>query len=223
MKISPNVYEIKHAVSNSFLLVDGNKLILIDAGMSPSAKHIFDYINKLGYQPTDLKSILITHADTDHVRGLPTLIEKCGASVATSDIEAQALADGKPSRPLKLRGLLKLLFGLVGKLIKFPKLQVDEILQPGQVLPILGGLEVLATPGHTPEHISLYLREAGVLFAGDSLRVKDGELVVSHGFNTWDEDRAIESARFQAKLKPKIVCVGHGATVFEAEDKIPKQ
>ena len=223
MEIAPNVYEIKHAVSNSFLLFDGNKLILIDAGMSPAAKHILDYIEKLGYQPTDLKSILITHADTDHVRGLPTLIEKCGASVATSDIEAQALADGKPSRPLKLRGLLKLLFGLVGKLIKFPKLQVDEILQPGQVLPILGGLEVLATPGHTPDHISFYLRQVGVLFAGDSLRVKAGELIVSHGMNTWDEGLAVKSARLQAQLKPKIVCVGHGATEFEADDKIPKQ
>ncbi|MCH7663379.1 MAG: MBL fold metallo-hydrolase, partial [Chloroflexi bacterium] len=195
---------------------------LIDAGMSPSAKHIFDYIKKLGYQPTDLKRILITHADTDHVRGLPTLIEKCGATVATSDIEAQALADGKPSRPLKLRGLLKLLFGLVGKLIKFPKLQVDEILQPGQVLAILGGLEVVPTPGHTPKHISIHLREAGVLFAGDSLRANKDELVISHGFNTWDEDQARESARLQAELRPHIVCVGHGSTVFDAEEKIPK-
>ena len=222
MEISPNVYEIKHAVSNSFLIVDEDNLTLIDTGMSSTASHIFDYINRLGYQPTDLKRILITHADTDHVRGLPTLIEGSGATVATSKIEAQALADGKPSRPLKLRGLLKLLFGLVGKLIKFPKLQVDEILQPGQVLSILGGLEVLATPGHTPEHISFYLRKGGILFAGDSLRANKGELIVSHGFNTWDEEQARESARLQAELKPKIVCVGHGATVYEAEGKMPK-
>ncbi|MHB8933595.1 MAG: MBL fold metallo-hydrolase [Bellilinea sp.] len=41
--------------------------------------------------------------------------------------------------------------------------------EPDQILPILDGLHVLDTAGHTPGHLSFYQPERRVLFAGDSI------------------------------------------------------
>ena len=99
--------------------------------------------------------------------------------------------------------------------------QVDEILTDGQVLPVLGGLQVLSTPGHTPGHISLYSPSTGVLFVGDSIVSRDYGLIGSVPANTWNQEKAAESVRKQTALKPRIVCSGHGPVVRDAADKMP--
>ena len=58
---------------------------------------------------------------------------------------------------------------VVRRFFKAKPLQVDEILREGQKLDVLGGLEVLETPGHTPGHISLFSPSTGILFVGDSI------------------------------------------------------
>jgi glyoxylase-like metal-dependent hydrolase (beta-lactamase superfamily II) len=99
--------------------------------------------------------------------------------------------------------------------------EVDEILEEGQVLPILGGLQVLETPGHTPGHISLFSPSAGVLFVGDSIVSRDSGLMASIPANTWDQDAAATSVRKQAALGALVVCSGHGPVVKDALGKMP--
>ncbi len=100
-------------------------------------------------------------------------------------------------------------------------LKVDEILTEGQLLPVLGGLQVLATPGHTPGHISLFSPSTGVLFVGDSIISRDGSLVGSIPANTWDAEQAAASVRKQAALGARVVCSGHGPVVTDAVGKMP--
>ena len=101
-------------------------------------------------------------------------------------------------------------------------MDVDEVLSPGQTLPILGGIEVIDTQGHTPGHISFYAKETGLLFAGDSLITRTGKinLNISPAI-TWDREKTIASTRRQAELKPNAVCSGHGPVVFEPEGEFP--
>jgi glyoxylase-like metal-dependent hydrolase (beta-lactamase superfamily II) len=168
-----------------------------------------------------LKRIIITHADGDHVGSLATVKSATGARVYANAIEAEAIAAGRMSRELKIRGLLSLFFTLIGSFFKVKPAQVDEFLTDGQILPVLGGLYVVETPGHTPGHISLFAPSAGVLFVGDSLISRDGRLRESRGTNTWDQAKAIESVRKQAALGARIVCSGHGPVVMDAGDKFP--
>lgn len=39
------------------------------------------------------------------------------------------------------------------------KVNINETLSDGQVLPYCGGITVIHTPGHTPGHISLYVNK----------------------------------------------------------------
>ena len=98
----------------------------------------------------------------------------------------------------------------------------DEFLTEGQILPLLGGLRVLETPGHTPGHISLFSPSTGILFTGDFIVSRNGGLVRSIKANTWDETKADELARKQSTLGAVIVCSGHGPVVLDATDKFPK-
>jgi glyoxylase-like metal-dependent hydrolase (beta-lactamase superfamily II) len=45
----------------------------------------------------------------------------------------------------------------------------DEILSDNDILPVLGGIRIIHTPGHSKGHISLLAMNEGVLMAGDLL------------------------------------------------------
>ena len=111
----------------------------------------------------------------------------------------------------------------MGRMFKATPVQVDEFLTDGQVIPVLGGLRVLETFGHTPGHISLFAASAGILFSGDSIvSDKNGVLRGSSGSNNWDQASSDASVRKQALLGAKILCPGHGPVVKDAEDKFPQ-
>lgn len=221
MEILPGIHLIPGIVANPYLAVEDNGLTLIDTGLAGSDAKILAYIRNLGRAPGDLKRILITHADRDHIGSLPALLRQTGARVYTSAIEAEAIAHGHPSRPLKRQGARAVLFGLMATFSPQAASSVDEVVADGQMLPILGGLRVLATPGHTPGHLSFFSERLGVLFVGDSLVSEAGGLRGSTGWNTWDQAQADASVRRQAALAPRIVCPGHGPVAMDAARKFP--
>ena len=223
MEILPNVHLIPNIVANPYLLIDQDGLTLIDAGLPGSHRKILRYLAGLGYAPADLKRILITHADFDHIGGLAALKAATGARIFASPVEAQAMAEGHSSRPLKpRRRVTKLLFDLMTRLFKPASIQADELLSDGQILPILGGLGVVETPGHTPGHISLFLASSGILFCGDSIVSEETGLRGSRGANNWDQAKSDESVRKQAALGARILCSGHGPVVMDAAGKFPQ-
>ena len=223
MEINPNVHLIPGIVANPYLITEPSGLTLIDAGLPGSHKKILRYMASLGYAPKGLKRIIITHADFDHVGGLAALKAATGARVFANATEAGAMALGRSSRPLKPTNVFaKLLFGVMGRMFKASPVQVDEFLTDGQVIPVLGGLRVLETFGHTPGHISLFAASAGILFSGDSIVSEKNGLCGSSGSNTWDQARSDESVRKQAALGAKMLCSGHGPVVMDAETKFPQ-
>ena len=223
MEIIPNVHLIPNIVANPYLLIDPDGLTLIDAGLPGSHRKILRYLAGLGYAPKDLNRILITHADFDHVGGLAALKAASGARVYASPVEAQAMLERHASRPLKPRSMVtKLLFNLMAGLFKPARVQTDELLLDGKVLPVLGGLQVIETLGHTPGHISLFAPSAGILFCGDSIVSEENGLRGSSGANNWDQAKADESVRQQAALGATIVCSGHGPVVRDAIGKFPR-
>jgi len=222
MEIIPQVHLLSGGFVNFYLIAEPDGLTLIDTGLSRHFKTTLQAISRLGRSPAELKRILITHSDGDHMGALADLKAICGARAYASPIEAQAIEKAKPSRELKMQGLQAQLFKLAMPFFKAKPAHIDELLEDGQVLPILGGLRVINTPGHTPGHVSLYAPAAKILFCGDSMVAeKNGTLRCSRGMNTWDEDKAKESVKVQAALGAEIVCSGHGPVVREAAKKFP--
>jgi glyoxylase-like metal-dependent hydrolase (beta-lactamase superfamily II) len=222
MEIIPQVHLLSGGFVNFYLIDEPDGLTLIDTGLSRHFKTTMQAIKELGRSPADLKRILITHSDGDHMGALADLKAICGARACASPIEAQAIQQAKPSRELKMRGLRALLFKLAMPFFKSKPAQIEELLNDEQELPVLGGLRVINTPGHTPGHISLYAPQFKILFCGDSMVAEhDGTLRCSSGANTWNEAKAWESVQVQAALGAEIVGAGHGPIVREAAGKFP--
>ena len=72
------------------------------------------------------------------------------------------------------------------------------------------GLRIVATPGHTLGHLSVFDPATGVLVAGDALRTEGGPLSGSNPDYTYDPTAAAASVVKLAALDPKVVLVGHG-------------
>ena len=225
MKITDHVYVVPGVTANSYILSDVDELTMIDTGLPYSEKRILEYIVSLGRSARHIRRILITHADLDHYGCLAGLQKASGACTYTSRLEAASMASGQSSRPVDRSidtAFKRFMFALMSRLMKATPIQVDEILADGQILPVLGGLQVVETPGHSPGHLSYFLPSAGILFCGDSMR-SDGKrgFRASRSRNDWDQALASVSVKKQARLGAQIVCPGHGPVVRDAGSKFP--
>ena len=223
MKIIDNVFTVPGVVANPYILVDADGLTVIDTGLPRSEKKILAYVASLGKSARDVKRIILTHSDLDHVGGLAALQKATGARTYAGKIEADSIAAGKPSREINPSGfsLRRILFTLMRPFFKATPFQVDEILTDGQTLPVLGGLRVLDTAGHTPGHISLFAPAVDILFCGDSMVSDEEGLHGSRSGLTWDDAKAKEAVKKQSALGARIVCSGHGPIVMDATGKFP--
>jgi glyoxylase-like metal-dependent hydrolase (beta-lactamase superfamily II) len=211
MEIIPGVFMISSTVFYQYLIAEAGDLTLIDTGLPNNANNIVNYLTQKGFTLDQVKRILITHADGDHYGSVNALLEMIPSiRVMTSQIEADAMRVGKLSRELRGEGFSKLVHKVSAPLFAVKPTRVNEILQPGQVLPQLNGLEVLDTKGHTPGHISFFSASTGVLFSGDSIAISNKELHPSSGGNTWNAELAKISFEKELALKPKYICGGHG-------------
>jgi glyoxylase-like metal-dependent hydrolase (beta-lactamase superfamily II) len=223
MKIISNIHVIPNVQANSYLILEPDGLTIIDTGMPFSEKQSLKYIVSLGCSTNEIKRILITHADLDHYGCLAALKEASGARTYASQPEAEAMARGGSSRPVNrdIGRFQSFVIRLMGKYLKPTPIQVDEVLTEGQILPVLGGLQVVETPGHSPGHLSFYAPSVHVLFCGDSMKSNDKGLRASRSRNNWDQTLAEVSVRKQAALGAQIVCPGHGPVIKEAGGRFP--
>ena len=144
-------------------------------------------IEAAGRSINELARVVCTHGHPDHaggaralaMAGVPILIHPAdGGRLSTTWREALR----HPSRG-----------GIFAAMTPEPPETVP--IEDGEVLPILGGLEVVHTPGHTPGSVCLYGRRDRVLFVGDTLQRRRG--TVSFASSLYSDD--IATARLSVK------------------------
>jgi metallo-beta-lactamase class B len=118
-------------------------LVLIDTGPEDAAPQVLANIKALGFDPRQVKWLLMTHEHFDHVGGMAAIEAATGAKLAVNPAAAQAMRSGKadPADPQ------------AGILAKYPMkpARVDRVLRDGAVL-TLGGTRFTmhANPTHSP-------------------------------------------------------------------------
>lgn len=198
-----------------YVIEDRGGLTIIDAGIVSAADKIVAQITRAGRKPSDVKRILITHAHPDHVGGLQRLQQLTGASVLASELEKPVI-EGKIPIPGAQRSELR----GIARWMKPPDTyvaaaRVDKVIGDGDVLAdVMGGLEVVATPGHAPGHLAFWQPERRILFCGDTImRLPNLRLPIAAFTVDMAENRR-SIARLQA-LNPAVVCFGHGAPLIQ--------
>ena len=172
-EVVSGLHQLSFSGINVFLLDDGDSgLTLIDSGYPKHAEGIEAGIRSIGHEPSDLTSIIITHAHPDHLGSAkhmsggttPISLHPADADIARAGIIHQTMKAG----PGLLNGILfRVLVG--NKPAEFPAFEPDVALHDGDVIDVAGGIEVIHTPGHTAGHVSLlWKRDRGLLITGDA-------------------------------------------------------
>lgn len=188
--ITPHLYQIAIGAVNVFLVEDDG-LSLIDTGYKGSEEKIFKAIRKGGKDPQQIKRIILTHSHPDHAGSLASLAKQLHVPVYAHHEDAQLVEQGIAGRlpHLVSPGMVnKLVFTFFVKNVgnSIGATQVQEKLQDQDEIPVLGGIQVIHTPGHSKGHIALLLKEEGVLIAGDICAN-----IMGLAFSTVYEDRAL--------------------------------
>ena len=192
-----------------YMIVENDRITLIDTGLPLFSRSLIRALSRIDHRAT-LSLILITHADGDHYGAAKRMAKIYQCPIAASATEAAAIASGTMSRELKPQKPLDLLlFKIFLPVFTASATPVDRYLEPGQTLPILDGLQVLDSAGHTPGHLSFYQPERRILFAGDSIIKRRNTPSPAYGPNCWNEQRAIDAFERQMALKPLHICGGH--------------
>lgn len=207
----PGVHWLKAGYANAYLCVEENALTLVDSGTPRQAGKILDYISSLGRAPSELKYILITHADWDHAGSAAELQMHTAATVLAAPETISYLRRGRMPEHLP-KAFSLLLEPIIGRFKPLTSEAMDAI-EPGSTLPILGELHVLPAPGHTPDQHVFYSPGRGLLFAGDALRARSGKIGLPWAFITADVEQARQSALRLLELAPAVIACGHGEPV----------
>ena len=177
-RISNNIYQISLGWVNAFVIED-NGLTLIDTGPKGSMGKIFSAIKNAGKNPYDIKRVILTHAHPDHAGSAEEIKRMLRVPVMAHREDAKIMGYGIAFRKeICLTPGLKnwLIYELAIKRsgIYIEPINIDEQLNDHDLLPLLGGIRVIHTPGHSKGHISLLAENEEVLIAGDLLSNSTG-------------------------------------------------
>jgi hydroxyacylglutathione hydrolase len=208
MRLADGVYKVDGVrVANVYLVAIDDGLLLVDTGMPGNAKRIVAFIESIGREAGDLRHIVLTHCDIDHIGSVARLKELTGAQVAVHELDGPVLAGEQ--RPHKGGLAMVVLY----RLLSFRPVAPDLLLKDGDTV---GGLQVIHVPGHTAGSLVL-CREDGVAFSGDALLSdKHGQVRPPDLRLALDRAQALASAERIKELPIKLLCPGHGAPVHLA-------
>jgi glyoxylase-like metal-dependent hydrolase (beta-lactamase superfamily II) len=200
MELLPNVHAVKLLSCTGYLFTE-ERLTLIDAGLPGSRRPLERYLRRIGRDLGELDRVICTHGHPDHIGGAREL--------AAAGAEILIHPDDLPALETTFRDLIRAPSRgpLLGFMTPHPGETVS--IRHGDVLPILGGLRVIHTPGHTPGSVCLWLERERALFTGDVLQVVRGKLTYASSIFSHDYPGARRSVARLAELDPKLIAMAH--------------
>ena len=170
-------------VDTGFLVNTGKQLILVDAGAGAwwgggALGRLAGSLRSAGYPPEEVDVVLVTHLHSDHVGGLTTqdgkrVFPNADVYVAKTEsdfwlspeIAAKAPKDAQP-------------FFQSAQAIAAPYIKASKWHTFSSSEPIVGGMQLVPLPGHTPGHTGYEFSSKGqkILFWGDIIHAQRGIL-----------------------------------------------
>lgn len=193
MRINKRIYMVASGRAGSnftdpfdcdvYLVDCGDGLVLIDAGVGTGTPRILEQIRFYGFDPKEIRYLLITHGHADHAGGVASLCQATGATALAHPQCASYITQGN-TEAIALAGAIRA--GLYPPDYQFTPWPVGEIAD-GESLTV-GDVTFIAydAPGHSSGH-NVYLMDSDCgrfLFAGDAFFLNGAV----HLQNVWDCD-----------------------------------
>lgn len=152
------VIELKYSGTNTYLIRGTDGSVLFDTGWAGSFPKFVRALGGAGATVQEIRYLFISHFHPDHM-GIAQEIAGCGVRIVAVDVQRAHIHDADR------------VFAKEGNRLYLPIVDEDvRVISCGESRPLLAecGIagEVVHTPGHSEDSISLCLDE-GVLFVGD--------------------------------------------------------
>lgn len=200
MEIAPGVHAVPLRGCTGFLIAE-ERLTLIDAGLPGSKRPLETYLHSIGRSLVELDRIICTHGHPDHIGGVRELAAG-GAEVLIHPADLDGVGITLPE-VLRVRDRGSVLHYLT------PHPGAATPIIDGDILPVLGGLEVVHTPGHTPGSVCLWAPRHRLLFVGDVLQVLRQRLTYASLIFSHDYPAARASVARLASLDVETIALAH--------------
>ncbi len=199
-EITTNLLTVKDRGVNIFIYKTENQYICFDTGYG--SDRVIKEFSKLDIQAEDITTVLLTHSDHDHTKGLH-LFPKAKLYFGKNELP---LVNGKKRR--------------MGIFYKNPKINREfSLLEDNQVIVIDNTkIKTIYTNGHTIGHVC-YLINDEIFISGDAVVYQNGFIKPFYRLYSMNHKKTIASAKKVLELEGKVlICTAHTGLVEKKEN-----
>ncbi|MGP3535684.1 MBL fold metallo-hydrolase [Microbacterium sp. RD1] len=219
MQLAPHLHRIGNDIVAFSLLVTPEGITLVDAGLPGHWNDLQHELRSLGRSVSDIRGVILTHGDSDHIGFAERLRAEHGVPVFVHAADADRARGG--AKPKNGKQEMK-----VGPTLGFGMYSIrknglrthylTEVVEvaDGDVLDLPGAPRIVCMPGHSPGSIAVHSPVADAVFVGDALTTRNvltGRTGAQPAPFTDDPAAALASLDRLAALPASWVIPGHGA------------
>lgn len=233
--------------ARSYIIEEDDGLMVIDVGSIGAAQEIEAYCTQILNRPLrDIRFIAATHFHIDHIGGIGTLLKKCSpeTKVLFHPLVQEYLDGTRELSPMKnwLTGLIPTMLHSIAGVRKLSHVRFENVagvplsvVRDYRYLPYedqicyfdserfprypigFGHWDVVATPGHTEDSISLFNEDTRELICGDLIIGRNDGTGYLNRFH-YDPEVICKSYWRIRDLMPEVIYPGHGGIIRHALD-----
>ncbi|PVE71264.1 MBL fold metallo-hydrolase [Microbacterium testaceum] len=217
MRLAPALHRLGNDLVAAHLIVTPDGITLVDAGLPGFYADLVREMDAIGRPLTDIRGVVLTHGDVDHVGCSERLRRELGIPVYVHAADADRARGGdKPKTPV---GPMR-----PGPLLGFAAYAIRKGMRPqwltevhevadGDELDLPGRPRVIGMPGHSPGSIAVFSPAVRAVFVGNALttrHVLTGRRGPAPAPFTDDPAEALASLARIEDLDADWVLPGHG-------------
>lgn len=219
MKLAPHLHRLGSDIVASYLIDLPEGITLVDAGLPGHWNDLQRTLAELGRPLSDIRGLVLTHGDGDHIGFAERLRSEAGVPVFVHGADVHRVRTGeKPKTPMGAARIGPML-GFLAYGVRKNGLRTRHVtdvvtVDDGQVLDLPGSPVVIGMPGHSPGSIAVHVPAADAVFVGDALttrHVLTGRVGAQPAPFTDEPEQALASLDRLAGLTASWVLPGHGA------------